>query len=102
GVNCCRKPFKRTSLDWRCIGTKHFACSFKFLTIFQPSTPSSAAPEVKTKGNKSMLPVSFWVFSRNNLLTILSQTSHQSTDKWSQALAKAHAAQNALANVDCK
>ena len=26
----------------------------------------------------------------------------QSTDKWSQALAKAHAAQNALANVDRK
>ena len=48
---------------------------------------------MKTKGrkkNKSTLPV------------ILSQTSRQSTDKWTQALAKAHAAQNALVNIDCK
>lgn len=29
-------------------------------------------------------------------------SSRQSTDKWSQALAKAHATQNALANVDRK
>ncbi len=81
---------------------QHFACSFKFLTTFQISTSSSAASEVKPKSKKkkkSTLPVSF---SQNNPLTLLSQLPRQSTDKWSQALAKAHAAQNALADVDRK
>ena len=58
-------------------------------------------PKSKKK-KKSTLPVSFWVFSQNNPLTLLSQLPRQSTDKWSQALAKAHAAQSALANVDRK
>ena len=42
------------------------------------------------------------VESRSTLSPAVSQTSRQSTDKWSQVLAKAHAAQNALADVDCK
>jgi len=42
------------------------------------------------------------VESRSKLSSAVSQTSRQSTDKWSQALAKAYAAQNALADVDCK
>jgi len=42
------------------------------------------------------------VESRSKLSSAVSQTSRQSTDKWSQALAKAYAAQNALTNVDCK
>jgi len=57
--------------------------------IGDTSTPSSSAPEERTKKKK-----------KTKVSTL--PTSRQSTDKWSQALAKAHATQNVLANVDRK
>jgi len=74
---------------------QHFACSATFLTNLEDQKQEEEDAGVYVTSE-------FLGFESEHLLSLSSQTSRQSTDKWSQALAKALATQNALANVDRK